>query len=88
MYLHKSGLLLEYFHNYFQLINKVHSFNTWSDKSYCLPFCGINIGQFAVKYTKVLNFLIPLNFDVCSCSSVFTFNSTSPAASKFSCNLI
>ena len=74
MYLYKSGLFPKYFHNYFPLINEVHSYNIRSAKLFCLPSVigRTNIRQFSIKYQGP-NFFNTLN--ICSCSRVSTFNS-------------
>ena len=74
MYFYKNGFLPDSFNDMFLLNCDVHSYNTRSKNSFCLPYCRTNVRKFSLRFQgpKIFNSLSP---DIQNPSSTAFFNS-------------
>ena len=74
MYFYKNGFLPDSFNDMFLLNCDVHSYNTRSKNSFCLPYCRTNVRKFSLRFQgpKIFNSLSP---EIQNPSSTAFFNS-------------
>ena len=74
MYLYKNGLLPDSFIDMFLLNCDIHSYNTRSKNSFCLPYCRTNVRTFSLRFQgpKIFN---SLSSEIQNASSTALFNS-------------